>query len=359
MSHLEIILPFGIPPASLAKQLLQQVNAPSLQRLLSFAKASTPLRLNEFARLLPHEYFLFERDSISQKQKALEAQNVQRTPDQEQRYTSPRLSISKMLMHGLATPAASGYWFTLTPVHIHIARDHLVMTDPRRLQVSEAHARQLFLIAQEICQERGHELIFASPSMWFLRADTWRELQTASLDAAAGHNMDIWMPEGEQARNWRKLQNEIQMAWHNHAANLERENVGLVPINSVWIHGGSDQAHHVSPQTGMASIETFLHQLKNPSSTKPLTPIIIIEDLLEPALNSDWGSWLNALQQLEDQCFSPLWQALQNGELDRLNLGVSDHIQFVQFECKKPSWLQTFRKPHFNKLLALAASNHL
>ena len=350
MSHLEIILPFGIPPASLAKQLLQQVNAPSLQRLLTFAKTSTSLRLNEFARLLPHEYFLYERD------------NVKYGPNEhhpEQRHTSPQVSISKMLRHGLKAPAARGYWFTLTPVHIHVARDHLVMTDPRRLQISESHARELFNIAQDICQERGHELIFALPSMWFLRADHWRELQTASLDAAAGHNMDIWMPDGEQARNWRKLQNEIQMAWHNHAANQERENAGLVQINSVWIHDGSDQEHPVSPQIGTAAVSTFLLELKNQSNTKQVAPIIVIEDLLETALSSDWGSWLNVFERLEDQCFAPLWQALQNKELDHLNLGVSDHIQFAEFECKRPSFWQTFRKPHFDKLLTLAASNHL
>lgn len=350
MSHLEIILPFGIPPASLAKQLLQQVNAPSLQRLLSYSKTSTPLRFNEFARLLPHEYVLFERNQNDEIPKELVA---------EQRYTSPRLSISKMLMHGYSTPAAQGFWFILTPVHIHVARDHLVMTDPRRLQISEDHARQLFTLAHEICQERGHELIFASPSTWFLRADTWHDLQTASLDAAAGHNMEIWMPEGDQARAWRKLQNEIQMAWHDHVANQERENARLVPINSVWIHGGSNQPHPVSMQTGATAVSTFLRELDQHSTIKPTTSIIVIEDLLEPALNSDWGNWLEALKQLEHHYFLPLMQALQNGKLGSLNLGLSDHIQFAQFHCKKPRFWQTLRQAHFDRLLTLASSNHL
>jgi hypothetical protein len=72
-------------------------------------------------------------------------------------------------------------------------------------------------------------LQYGDASTWFLRADGWTGLKTASADAACGHNVDIWMPDGEHARAWRKLQNEIQMMWFAHTLNDEREAQGKKP----------------------------------------------------------------------------------------------------------------------------------
>lgn len=340
MSYLEIILPFGIPPASLAKQLLQQAQVPSLSRLISFAKPSHSMRLSQFARLLPHEYWVYTRESSHTKPKLA-------NPDD--RYTSPAIAHNLMMSAGLiATDSKdhTAHWFVLQPAHIHIARDHLVLTDPGRLDITEKEAQELFKIAAEICNESGFSLRFGDLKTWFLRADPWRDLQTASVSAAAGHNMDIWMAEGEHARAWRKLQNEIQMAWHACAINVEREAIGEAAINSVWIHGGSSDLHAVQVERGIQNLNKFLSGTVNNNHGK----IVQIDELLEPALNSDWGEWLIQLNALERQCFAPLLQALESGHLDSFELVLSDGEQIAAFMCRKSHWFHRFKKPNLQRL---------
>lgn len=344
MSYLEIILPFGIPPASLAKQLLQQSQVPSLQKLLSHAKQPQVIQFNEFARLLPHEYWLYTRDS---------SQHQAPPPDLEQRYNSPALAHQLMEEFGLSPSSnaeESSFWFVLQPVHIHIARDHLVLTDTSRLQIDPEHAQQLFDVARENCQEYGFTLLFGNAQTWFLRADAWKDLKTASIQAAAGHNMDIWMAEGDMARAWRKLQNEIQMAWHDCAVNQAREAQALVAINSVWIHGGSAQNAHIAFERGGKALTSFLQAKIEPVEKK----IIVIDELLEPALNNDWGSWLANFNELEEHCFAPLQEALQRQQFKSIDLAVSDAHQLAVFNCKKPSWWQSFSKPSLSRLQNIA-----
>lgn len=346
MSYLEIILPFGIPPAAMAKQLLQQSQAPSLAYLLSYAKRMETMRLSEFARLLPHEYWLYARDENSSRPRQAKI---------DERYSSPAIAQSLMKSFGLDAQLSAderAFWFVLQPVHIHVARDHLVLTDVSRLQIDGPEARTLFDIAEQICQEYGFHLVFGDAQTWFLRADAWRDLQTSSIHAAAGHNMDIWMAEGEHARAWRKLQNEIQMAWHGNSINEAREARGLVAINSVWIHGGSDAPQGIQMAQGSDTLNATLKKISGSNEAN----IILLDELLEPALNSDWGYWLERLHSLEHSCFQPLRQALEEKHLNSFTLVLSDAQHIEAFECRKPNWLQAFKKPSLNRLQELVVT---
>jgi len=345
MSYLEIILPFGIPPQSLAKELIKQMRTPSLTTLLGHARTTALHEFEELSRQLPHEYWLTKDfDSISQQ--ALES---------DQRSTSPALTHFSMQQAGILPD--EGYWFTLSPVHIHVARDHLVMTDPRRLHISEAESRALFAAAESLCTELGYSLIYGDQQTWFLRADQWQNLSTASLTAACGHNMDIWIAKGEHEVAWRKLQNEIQMQWHIHSVNQQREEQGLNTINSVWLHSGSSRLQAPNYAFGIAQFQQALA-----APTQFLAKGLVLEELTEAALNNDWGSWLAAMNQLEHSVFLPALQALESKKIVAINLIFSDAHRLNVFECKAPKAWKFWRKSSLQSLLDLAGttseSNH-
>src|SRR5690606_25115361 len=104
MRHLDILLPFGLAPAELAKDLLAQLQAPSLALLLGRASPRKHQRADAYARSLPHERWLTERYAFPA------------TTD-----SSPPLAASLMQAFGLQ--ADGGTWFILNPVHLHVARD--------------------------------------------------------------------------------------------------------------------------------------------------------------------------------------------------------------------------------------------
>ncbi|MES2106205.1 MAG: hypothetical protein V4634_19455 [Pseudomonadota bacterium] len=332
MKHLDILLPFAIPPAPLAPDLVRELKVPALSLLISRTNAVSTHRFDEFSRQLPHETILsgvFAGTGSVQEAAA----------------SSPADTHDKMQALGL--PAAEGFWFTLSPMHIHIARDHLVLTDQRRLEISEDESRALFASAQKICNELGKTLVYGDARDWFLRADDWAGMQTATPDAACGHNIDIWTAKGSNELQWRKLQNEIQMLWFTDKLNVEREMQGLKPINSVWLWGGSSQP--LSRQkiySGKTGPESILGDQGGQ---------VLLDALVEAALNEDWGAWLDQMHALEASWFAPVVAALQGGRLDKLTLNASDATTVAGFTATQWSLRKFWIKSSLTPLTSLAS----
>lgn len=132
-------------------------------------------------------------------------------------------------------------WACAELVHIHATRDHLVLTNPLELQISPEEEESLRNSVQEAIQDLAPAGLISSPNRWVFQANHFKSLKTSSPALAFGRNIDAWAPKDTDepglARKWRQIQNEIQMIWHDHPVNLERESNGLLPINSIWLYG--------------------------------------------------------------------------------------------------------------------------
>ncbi len=329
MSYLELIIPFAIPPAAHAKDLLRQLHMPAFERLCGFSRLREQKKFEDWDAALPHERWLFPSAAAQ----------------------SPANTHNRM--HTLGLVFEEGYWLSLHPVHIHIARDHLVLTDFRRLAIKEEEARALFDVAQDCCAEFGKTLLWGDNNNWFLRADTWQDLQTASQDAACGHAIDIWMPKGESAREWRKLQNEIQMLWHGHPLNHAREEQGLRTINSLWIDSGSTQVlDSTAARPALDASEGFAalaSRLQDHNGVKPKR--IYFPQLIESALNNDWGLWLQEMQKLETNTFAVIERIMLSKEVKHVDLILSDAQQIITLELQAKKFWSFWRKPSLQKIL--------
>ena len=339
MTHFDLLVPFGLPPPELAKDLLRGLDAPALAMLVSRARSRRDQESDPFARALPHESWLAAHLGLA----------GQAVPD-----SSPPLAAAAMRAFGLV--ADGGTWFLLNPVHLHIARDHLVLTDQRRLDLAESEARLLFKEAREVFGEAGHALLYGDPRNWFLRADQWDSLSTATLDAACGRNIDIWMPRGPGERDWRRLQNALQMAWHAHPVNEEREARGAPRVNSAWISGGAPATQEAPGDAAKrAALERFIARregsLPGPAGMGLGASPEIVDNLLAPALAGDWGAWLQAMQALEQACFAPLLEALKTGRIDSLSMILTHGTHLSEFLSTKRSMGKFWVKPALSRLI--------
>lgn len=348
MSHLDILLPFGLPPAEMAADLIRQLNTPALATLLARAKPLECQAFDGFSRALPHETW-------AARQFGLEA--PLRAGD------SPPIAQAAMQTLGL-TPE-SGVWFMLQPVHLHVARDHLVLSDLRQLDLSEQDSRALFDVAKPLFDEAGNTLVYGDAQTWFARADDWQDMQTSTPDAACGHNIDIWMPKGMHARDWRRLQNEVQMHWHTHPVNEKREARGLKPVNSIWLWGGTPPSMNASPGVikeavnlpgWMKAFNRFASRQVEVDSAAELiaaTPqhgLLVLDALIGPALAGDWAEWLARLQALDIDWFAPLLDALKSGRIDQLSLVFSDNTGLSPFAASRQSLRKFWVKPSLARL---------
>lgn len=335
MSHLDILLPFALPPAEMAADLLRACKTPALAMLLARARSPRIERFDGFSRSLPHEIWLARQFGLAAHMDG-----------------SPPLAHAAMRRYGL--PTEQGWWFILNPVHFHIARDHLVLTDARQLGANEEESRALFDAAQPLFEEEGRTLLYGDAHAWFVRADDWQGLQTATPDAACGHNIDIWLPKGDAERVWRKLQNEVQMHWHIHAVNDAREARGARPINSLWLWGGTPASLQVTPPRapGMCELPGALAAYAPPGWTAAQADnkLLAFDELISPALNSNWAEWLAQFHALEAEHFAPALTQLQSGKIDRLGLILSHNTALAEFIVTRNSLRKFWAKPSLKRL---------
>jgi hypothetical protein len=348
MKHTDILLPFALPHSELAADLLKAINAPSLAMLLGRANAAPIAVFDAFSRSLPHENWLAEQVGAA---------------DFVNKNSS--LPMASAAMRHFRLQPDDGVWFMLHPVHFHIARDHLVLTDIRQLAISDAESRALFDAAQPLFAETGKQLVYGDRSTWFVQAPDWEALQTASPDAACGHNIDIWMPKGPQERGWRKLQNEVQMHWHMHPVNAEREMRGLKPVNSIWLWGGASNTVSMTSGTYaeafLSGWSAYLESLF-PSRHESFTAtevidttsqcgLVTLDALTSPALANDWSEWLVQFNALETNWFAPLLEALKSGKIEQIRLIFTHNTALSKFTVTRNSLRKFWVKPSLARLI--------
>ena len=324
MRALNLVIPFSLPPAEHTRDLLAQLRAPAMAKLLARASLKSKKTYSGLDACLPHERWLAGHSTDN----------------------SP--AISSTLMSSLGLSNESGYWFVLQPVHLHVARDHVVLTDYRQLTLSESEAKTLFDAAYSLFEEQNYLLLFGNQHYWFMRADTWADFRTCTPDAACGHNMDLWSPSGDHSRQWRRLHNEVQMLWHQHPFNETREQLHQPRVNGLWLWGGSqaNQSH-----SGLQSLASHLSQAKHSfevSTNEHATHIV--DSLSSSALADDWSSWLQNLSAIDDEYLAPTLAALDNGKLDCVNLIVSDSTSLMHWSIPRNSLRKFWAKPSLARL---------
>ena len=349
MNQLTLVLPFALPNAELAADLLKVLQAPALAALLSRTSSSKLEIFDNTKRLLPHEAWLAHALGLSPAPNGEAAQAA--------------FAVQAMRGFGLV-PEAGGRYFLLHPAHLAIARSHISLEDLRQLKLSETDGRALFDIASPYFDEIGQPLVYGDAGTWFMRADAWSDLQCATPDAATTQDLSVWMPEGEHARAARRLQNEVQMLWHEHPVNAAREERGLKAINSFWIWGGSVatvEAARCAASVHVANAPGWLAALAEPAR-RAASPNSVLADqadaivvpggLIEAAQAQEWGMWLQQLQALEADWFAPLLAALKDGRLGQLRLVLSHRDAWLDCSTSKHAQRKFWRAMTLNKLKA-------
>lgn len=339
MTQITLVLPFALPPAELAPDLVRALQAPALAALLSRASRTT-LPFDDAARGLPHEAWLAQALGLSDT-------------------SLPAFAASAMRGFGLDPGNES--WFIINPAHIDIARNHLSISDMRRLELDDGHARALYDTARPLFDELGKTLLYGDAQTWFMRAGDWNTMQTASPDAAVGMNLTDWLPTGPAAVEFRKLQNEVQMLWFEHAANVERESRGLQAINSFWPWAlsapGSSITYMAAFATaavpgwlaGMANCPASA--LPNPFSDQAADSMFLRGDLCEAAIGADWSGWLGHMHRLEETLFAPTLAALKQGHNASVRLVLGNRTMQKEFITSKWAQRAFWRNPTLDPFL--------
>lgn len=338
MAHFTLVLPFALPLPEFAPDLVRALDAPALSALLSRASTADRSDGAPNAHALPHESWL--------------ARTLELDGD-------GRPAFANAAMHGLGHGNATGdgAWRLVTPCHIQVARSHLMMADPRQLVLDEADSRALFDAARQLCEELGHALLYGDAGTWFLRADAWAADDVASPDTVVGMDLTDFMPKAATARPMRRLQNEVQMAWHGHPVNAAREARRQPAVNGFWIwgQGGARQparplATFAVPGWLAALGSQRLQGLDGLDKLLGSDHMLVAGNLAEAAIAADWNGWLQGMSHLESALFAPLLSAVKAGRVRELRLVLSSREDLRVFTTTALAQRKFWRRPTLDAL---------
>jgi hypothetical protein len=90
---------------------------------------------------------------------------------------------------------------------------------------------------RRVFHEEGMQLGSEHPERWTIALERPLEFQFSPLKRALGMDAADMLPDQPEARHWRRVLNEIQVALHSCPVNVRRRQQGRVEINSVWFWG--------------------------------------------------------------------------------------------------------------------------
>ncbi|NTV10003.1 MAG: hypothetical protein HGA47_04420, partial [Zoogloea sp.] len=241
------------------------------------------------------------------------------------------------------------------PVHLHFARDHLLLADAADLGITRDEADQLVAGLNETFADIGR-FEAATPERWYLRPEHAPRARFAPLAEVVSRPVAMFMPAGEDERYWQRTINELQVWLHNHPLNQAREAAGRRSINSLWLWGAgrlpaglATPARSVLADSPLARGLARTAGLQPQAAALPAAPdddtLALVEALYRPALYLDLDTWRNALAQMETEWFAPLLAALKSRRLQALRITVPGDRALLTLDIAARDLWKFWRKP--------------
>ncbi len=219
------------------------------------------------------------------------------------------------------------------PVHLRADRDRLLLFGPETLAIEPEEAEALVEAFNRHFEPQGLRLEAARPARWYLHHRETQGPGLPPLTAVLGREPPVASDPG-----WRALLNEIQMLFFAHPVNEARLAAGRPVISGLWAWGEASlcPAAAVSALDGLWSDEpVWIGWARHAGIERHDLPADAREWLARRGggrhlvwlghAEAAWAygrfeDWLEVLEMLEREWFTPLASALMRGRLRALRL---------------------------------------
>jgi hypothetical protein len=144
-------------------------------------------------------------------------------------------------------PRGNYYWLRADPVTMWADMAQVFMTSYGFADLDPYERNEVEICVRDVLQEEGIDLQADHPERWCIALGSPIEFGFTPLDEALGMDVAEALPDHPEARYWRRVLNEVQVALHNCPVNVRRRAMGKREVNSVWFWGGGfipDAAAH-------------------------------------------------------------------------------------------------------------------
>jgi hypothetical protein len=130
------------------------------------------------------------------------------------------------------------YWLRVDPVSLWADMARVFMTRFGFADLDPYERNEIENIVRAVLLEEGFRLQGDHPERWCIPLAAPLPFEFTPLDQALGMDLGDALPGHPEARYWRRILTEIQVALHNAPVNVNRRAAGQTEINSVWFWGG-------------------------------------------------------------------------------------------------------------------------
>ncbi|WP_144633562.1 hypothetical protein [Bordetella genomosp. 13] len=291
-----IVIPGALPPASVAPELAKRLpkQAPALHAWLQAGQAQAEAFDVHAQGCTPFEAWRLEQAGFRGQPglpfgaglgPLLAAQAGADAPPPALPAATGDASASSAVPPPAASAASANAPIWLAElVHMALGTDQASLLDPDQMDLRPEEAAALHAAAAPLFDGTVFRAEPLAPNRWRLHLPEGLRPHTGSPRAVAGHSLNAWWAQDAAMRPWRRLVNEIQMAWYEHPVNEARGARGVAPVNGLWLYGGA-APWAMQPSAG---------------------GVHVIADLDAAHRAGDWAAWLDALARVDQARIAPL-----------------------------------------------------
>jgi hypothetical protein len=130
------------------------------------------------------------------------------------------------------------YWLRSDPVTMWADMAKVFMTSHGFADLDSYERNEIENCIHSVLLEEGIDFHSDHPERWCIALNEPLQFEFTPLDEALGMDVADALPNHPEARFWRRILTEVQVALHNCPVNIRRRQAGKQEINSVWFWGG-------------------------------------------------------------------------------------------------------------------------
>lgn len=218
--------------------------------------------------------------------------------------------------------AHGAYWLHATPVTMVPGRDDVRIANAAPLAGDDANA--ILAVLNAHFAGDAVEFVALAADEWVVRVGRSLSLVTRALDTVIGEPLRPLLPTGDDADEWRRWEQEMQMLLHTHPVNAAREAAGDAPVNGLWFDEGGTTAN-APARGGVATFGTDarLAALAHFSGADALPVPASLDAVLASASNQADVIVLPTTTDIaatDDAFGAPAEAALRSGTVERVTI---------------------------------------
>ena len=135
-------------------------------------------------------------------------------------------------------PGRHEYWLRSDPITLWADMARVVIAGSGLADLDEYDRNEIENTVRSVLMEEGIQLHSDHPERWCIALKRPVSGSFPPISEALGMDLSEAMQENPEARHWRRIMNEIEIALHSCPVNVRRRNEGRHEINSIWFWGG-------------------------------------------------------------------------------------------------------------------------